>query len=86
VFRIAFEIPPAEHLAVQAAAQELVDLSISKTILLPEGASIDTVKNIYMEAWKKRCKGITIYRDRSKEDQPISWNFDLSCASGKCEL
>ena len=86
VFRIAFEIPPMQHLDIQATAQEICDLSISKTISLPESATIDDVKNIYIQAWKKRCKGITVYRDRSKEDQPISWNFELSCASGKCDL
>ena len=86
VFRIAFEISSMEHLGVQAAAQEIVDLAVSKTVNLPETSTIDDIKNIFFEAWKKRCKGITVYRDRSKEDQPISWNFDTSCPSGKCEL
>jgi ribonucleoside-diphosphate reductase alpha chain len=86
IFRVSFEIPSIEHLNTQAAAQEIVDLGVSKTINLSETASIEDVKNIYLKAWEMGCKGITIYRNNSKQDQPISWNLDLACASGKCEL
>ena len=75
-----------EHLGIQAEAQKMIDMGISKTILMPETATIEDVKNIYMEAWKKQCKGLCIYRNNTKPDQPISWNFDLSCSSGKCDL
>jgi len=86
VFRIAFEIPAIEHLKIQAAAQEIVDLGVSKTINLYESATVDEVKDIYTKAWKMRCKGITIYRNNSRRDQPISWDFDLSCKSGTCSI
>jgi ribonucleoside-diphosphate reductase alpha chain len=86
IFRVAFEISPEEHLNVQSSAQEIVDLGVSKTINLPESSTVEDVKNIYKSAWERGCKGITVYRNNSKSDQPISWELDTSCASGKCVL
>ena len=86
IYRVAFEILPVEHLNTQGAAQKIVDLGVSKTINLPETSTIEDIKNIYFEAWKLECKGITVYRNNSKPDQPISWNLDLACATGKCDL
>ena len=48
---------------IQAAAQRWVCHAISNTTNLPADTDVETVKNIYMEAWKSGCKGITIYRD-----------------------
>lgn len=52
---------------IQAAAQQHVDHSISSTVNLPESATVDDVKMIYMEAWNKGLKGITVYRDGSRD-------------------
>lgn len=65
LFKTAGEISPKGHVLMQAALQEYVDNSISKTVNMPNSATVDDVKEIYMLAWKKGCKGITVYRDGS---------------------
>ncbi|HJQ59801.1 MAG TPA: LAGLIDADG family homing endonuclease, partial [Vineibacter sp.] len=55
-------LPPAAHLAMQAAAQKYVDSSISKTINLPESISFEAFKDVYAEAYRLGCKGCTTYR------------------------
>jgi len=65
--RTAHQIAPEWHLKIQARWQKWVDGSISKTINLPNHASVDDIKDIYLSAWKMGCKGITVFRDGSKE-------------------
>ncbi len=72
IFVTAQDISPQWHIKMQAALQKHVDNSISKTINFPRTASISDVENAYMLAWKSKCKGITIYRDGSYEDQVIT--------------
>ncbi|MBU0708428.1 adenosylcobalamin-dependent ribonucleoside-diphosphate reductase [Patescibacteria group bacterium] len=60
------------HVEIQAAWQSYVDNSVSKTINLPHEATVDDVKNAFMMAWKKGCKGCTVYRDGSKNFQVIA--------------
>lgn len=67
LFRGAQEIDPMDHLAMQVALQKEVDNAISKTINLPNSAEVDMVEKIYYEAWKRGLKGITIFRDGSKQ-------------------
>jgi ribonucleoside-diphosphate reductase alpha chain len=55
-------LAPADHLAMQAAAQEFVDSSISKTINLPRDISFEAFKSVYEEAYARDCKGCTTYR------------------------
>ncbi len=55
-------LTPADHLAMQAAAQEFVDSSISKTINLPRDISFEAFKGVYEEAYAQGCKGCTTYR------------------------
>ncbi len=55
-------LTPADHLAMQAAAQEYVDSSISKTINLPRDISFEAFKDVYEEAYAQGCKGCTTYR------------------------
>jgi ribonucleoside-diphosphate reductase alpha chain len=52
---------------LQAAAQEYIDHSISKTCNLPETVSKDAVSQVYMRAWEKGCKGFTVYRDKCRD-------------------
>jgi ribonucleoside-diphosphate reductase alpha chain len=61
------EIDWVASVKLQAAAQRWVDHAISRTINLPNDVNQETVGEIYMEAWKSACKGITIYRDGSRD-------------------
>lgn len=62
VFVDAQTLTPADHLAMQAAAQDHVDSSISKTINLPRDISFEAFKGVYEEAYAQNCKGCTTYR------------------------
>jgi len=62
VFVDAQTLSPDDHLAMQAAAQEFVDSSISKTINLPRDISFEDFKHVYEEAYAQGCKGCTTYR------------------------
>ena len=55
-------LAPLDHVAMQAAAQEWVDSSISKTINCPEDISFDAFQDVYLAAWDQGCKGCTTYR------------------------
>ncbi|HRN86600.1 MAG TPA: adenosylcobalamin-dependent ribonucleoside-diphosphate reductase [Candidatus Dojkabacteria bacterium] len=72
IFVTTHDIEPVWHVKMQAAAQESVDAAVSKTINLANDASIDDVKKAYILAWESGCKGITIYRDGSKNFQVLS--------------
>lgn len=60
------------HIRMMAAAQPFISGAISKTVNLPESATIDDVTNTYMDAWKLGLKAIAIYRDNSKGVQPLN--------------
>lgn len=72
VYRTAHDITPEWHVMMQAAWQKYTDNAVSKTINFPHNATIDDVESAYMNAWKAGCKGITIYRDGSKDVQILS--------------
>ena len=74
VFVTAFDVTPEQHLRHQAAFQQYTDNSVSKTVNLPSGAAVDDVRKIYLMAHRFRCKGITIYRYGSKDDQVLSFD------------
>jgi ribonucleoside-diphosphate reductase alpha chain len=75
IFVTAFDIEPLQHLQVQAAFQKYTDNAVSKTINLPENASVDVVRDIYLKAHELKCKGITIYRYGSKDQQVLSFGI-----------
>ncbi|KKU27113.1 MAG: Ribonucleoside-diphosphate reductase [Microgenomates group bacterium GW2011_GWC1_46_16] len=74
IFVTTHEIAPEWHVKIQAAWQKYFDNSISKTVNFPKQATVEEVKKAYWQAWKAGCKGITIYRDGSKDDQVLSTN------------
>lgn len=72
VFRCAMDISPRDHILMQAALQENgVDSSISKTVNMPNNATEDDVREAIILAWQNGCKGVTIYRDGSRERQVL---------------
>ncbi len=71
LFLTALEIPPEQHVRIQAAFQKYTDNAVSKTVNLPKNATINDVKKVYMLAWKLKCKGITVYRYGSKKKQVL---------------
>lgn len=72
VYRTAHDISPEWHVKMQASWQKYTDNAVSKTINFPNSATIDDVWDAYMLAWETGCKGITIYRDGSKDVQILS--------------
>ena len=72
IFVTAQDINQEWHIKMQATFQKYVDNSISKTINFPRTAAIKDIEEAYLLAWKSKCKGITIYRDGSYEDQVIT--------------
>lgn len=71
-FVTALDLTPEEHVRVQAAIQRWVDSSISKTCNVPADWTPEQVDQLYRLAWELGCKGVTIYRDRSRDEQVLS--------------
>ncbi|HEY9484007.1 MAG TPA: vitamin B12-dependent ribonucleotide reductase [Micromonosporaceae bacterium] len=65
-------IAPMGHVRMMAAAQPFISGAISKTVNMPESATVDEIEEIYFEAWRLGIKALAIYRDNCKVGQPLS--------------
>jgi len=70
-------IRPLAHVDMMAAAQPFISGAISKTINLPQNASMADVKEAYRYSWERMIKAVALYRDGSKLSQPLAASYDL---------
>jgi ribonucleoside-diphosphate reductase alpha chain len=70
------------HLRMMAAVQPFLSGAISKTVNLPESATVDTIIQTYLEAWRLGLKSVAVYRDGCKQAQPLSASGSKTALSG----
>jgi len=66
-----FDIAPEWHVKMQAAFQKYTDNSVSKTVNLPGNATPEDIRQVYIQAYRSRCKGVTVYRYGSQKGQAL---------------
>lgn len=72
VFVLASDLSPEKHILMQSKFQRYSDSGVSKTVNMSKDATKEDVAKVYLEAFKLGCKGVTVYRDGSRKNQPMS--------------
>lgn len=73
------------HIKMMAAVQPFLSGAISKTVNMPQEATVDDIRNVYLEGWKMGLKALAIYRDGSKGSQPVNTSSETSKEEAKIE-
>ena len=81
VYKVAHDIHWKDHIKMQAAFQKWTDNAITKTINMSSDATPKDIEDAYILAWKLGCKGLTVYRDKTKQDQVFEFGGSANARS-----